>query len=136
MNDVVLIAHVVAAILLLGPVTVAISMFPRLALAARDGEAGTVGAARTMHAITRTYGLFSLAVPLLGVGVMFTDLGYYMKAGALHTSILLAVIAWALLPLRHHPKQAVMMAGHACRRGRARRRPDFRKRADKAANLD
>ena len=37
MNDVVLIAHVVAAILLLGPVTVAISMFPRLALAARGG---------------------------------------------------------------------------------------------------
>ena len=54
MNDVVLIAHVVAAILLLGPVTVAISMFPRLALAARDGEAGTVGAARTMHATTHT----------------------------------------------------------------------------------
>ena len=137
MNDVVLIAPVVAAILLLGPVTVAISMFPRLALAARDGEAGTVGAARTMHAITRTYGLFSLAVPLLGVGVMFTDLGYYMKAGALHASILLAIIAWALLYFVITPKQAVMMAGlGVAGEDELADDPDFRKRADKAANLD
>ena len=137
MNDVVLIAHVVAAILLLGPVTVAISMFPRLALAARDGEAGTVGAARTMHAITRTYGLFSLAVPLLGVGVMFTDLGYYMKAGALHASILLVIIAWALLYFVITPKQAVMMAGlGVAGEDELADDPDFRKRADKAANLD
>ena len=137
MNNVVLIAHVVAAILLLGPVTVAISMFPRLALAARDGEAGTIGAARSMHAISRTYGLFSLAVPLLGFGVMFTDLGHYMKAGALHASILLAIIAWALLYFVITPKQSVMMAGlGVAGEDELADDPDFRKRAEKAANLD
>ena len=137
MNNVILIAHVVAAILLLGPVTVAISMFPRLALAARGGEAGTLGAARTMHAITRTYGLWSLAVPLLGFGVMFTDLDSYMKSGALHTSILLAIVAWAVLYFLITPKQRLMMAGLGVTgEDEMTDDPDFRERADKAANLD
>ena len=137
MNLVILIAHVLAAILLLGPVTVAISMFPRLALAARGGEAGAVGAARSMHAITRTYGLWSLAVPLLGFGVMFTDLENYMKSGALHASILLAIIAWAVLFFLVTPKQRVMMAGlGVADEDEMTDDPDFRERADKAANLD
>ncbi|OMQ08843.1 DUF2269 domain-containing protein [Corynebacterium amycolatum] len=111
MQNVVSIVHVLAAILLLGPVTVAISMFPKLALAARGGEAGTVGAARTMHAISRTYGMWSLLVPLLGFGVMFTDVSTYMKSGAMHAAILLAIIAWALLFFLIIPRQRLMMAG-------------------------
>lgn len=137
MNNVVLIAHVVAAILLLGPVTVAISMFPRVALAARGGEAGTTGSARTLHAITRTYGLVSLVVPLLGFGVMFTDIGTYIKSGALHTSILLAVIAWALLYFVITPRQAVMLAGlGVAGDDELADDPDFRKRVEKANAMD
>lgn len=137
MNNVVLIAHVVAAILLIGPVTVAISMFPRLALAARGGEVGTVGAARTMHAVTRTYGLFSLAVPLLGFGVMFTDIENYIKQGALHASITLTIIAWALLYFVITPKQSVMLAGlGVAGDDELPDDPNFRERAEKAAALD
>lgn len=110
-TQLVLIVHVLAAILLLGPVTVATSMFPKLALAARDGEAGTVGAARTMHAISRTYGTVSLLVPLFGFGVMFSSLSWYAKSGALHVSILLSVIAWAILYFLIIPRQRVMLAG-------------------------
>lgn len=110
-TQIVLIVHVLAAILLLGPVTVAISMFPKLALAAREGEAGTIGAARTMHAISRTYGVVSVLVPLLGFGVMFTSLSWFIKSGALHASILLSVIAWAILYFVIIPRQRVMLAG-------------------------
>ncbi|MEJ5919467.1 MULTISPECIES: DUF2269 domain-containing protein [unclassified Corynebacterium] len=111
MNQILIIAHVLTAILLLGPVTVAISMFPKLALAARLGEPGTVGAARTMHAISRTYGMISLIVPLLGFGVFFMDVQGYIKNGLLHTSITLAIIAWALLFFLIIPRQKKMMAG-------------------------
>lgn len=137
MTQVIIIAHVLAAILLLGPVTVAISMFPRMALAARNGETSSIGSARTLHAITRTYGMISLLVPLLGFGVMFMDLSTYIKAGALHASILLAVIAWALLYFVITPKQRVMMAGLGVTDADEQPDdPDFAARAEKANALD
>ncbi|ALA67071.1 hypothetical protein [Corynebacterium lactis] len=137
MQNVITMVHVLAAILLLGPVTVAISMFPKLALAARGGEAGTIGAARTMHAISRTYGMWSLLVPLLGFGVMFMDISTYVKAGALHAAILLAIVAWALLFFMIIPRQRIMMAGlGVADEDEDADDPDFAERAAKAANLD
>lgn len=137
MQNAIIIVHVLAAILLLGPVTVAISMFPKLALAARGGEAGTVGAARTMHAISRTYGMWSLLVPLLGFGVMFTDISLYMKAGAMHVAILLAIIAWALLFFLIIPRQRLMMAGLGIAdEDEDADDPDFIERKKKADELD
>lgn len=137
MADVITMIHVLAAILLLGPVTVAISMFPRLALAARGGEAGTIGAARTMHAITRSYGMWSLIVPLLGFGVMFADLDRYVRSGALHASILLAVIAWAVLFFLVIPRQKLMMAGlGVADADEDPNDPNFIERQKKAQGLD
>lgn len=131
------IAHVVAAILLIGPVTVATSMFPRLAVAARDGEAGTVGAARTMHAVSRTYGMISLLVPLLGVGVAFTNTGYFFRSGVVHASIAGSIIAWAILFFAIIPRQRVMLAGlGVAPDGEEADDPDLAKLRAKAAELD
>ncbi|MCG5435968.1 hypothetical protein [Micromonospora foliorum] len=61
--------HVLAAILTIGPVAIAASMFPRLArlaLAAPD-EPGRVAAVRILHRITRVYAVIGVLVPVFGL---------------------------------------------------------------------
>ncbi|WP_171167276.1 DUF2269 family protein [Streptomyces sp. I05A-00742] len=71
MTKLLLSLHVLAAILLIGPATVAASLFPRFArqALAPDGDrtkAGTSGL-RVLHRITRVYSAISVAVPAFGV---------------------------------------------------------------------
>ncbi|MBT2411254.1 hypothetical protein J7I94_11860 [Streptomyces sp. ISL-12] len=75
MTKLLLSLHVLAAIVAIGPVTVAASMFPpavrRTALpgGAGDGEtggAGGLGTVRLLHRICRVYAGLGIAVPLLG----------------------------------------------------------------------
>ncbi|HYH12188.1 MAG TPA: hypothetical protein VD789_07515 [Thermomicrobiales bacterium] len=68
-RNVVLVAHVLAAILFLGPVTVATSLFPRYA------RLGQWQVARAFHRISRGYGMATLAVPAFGL-VLAARLGY------------------------------------------------------------
>ena len=89
--------HVAAAILLLGPIVVSTSMFPRQAAEAQAGDAAAAGRASILYRISRTYGIASSLVPLLGVAILFGDWAAYNTNYFLHTSIVLAVIAWALL---------------------------------------
>lgn len=100
----ILILHILAAILLLGPVTVAVSAFAPAIFAASQGNELARGRAYTMYKITRAYGLLSLIVPILGVAVMLTDSSYW-KEGRFHASILLSVIAWAVLFFLVLPRQ-------------------------------
>jgi len=61
--------HVLAAILTIGPVAIAASMFPRfarLALATPD-EPGRVAAALILHRITRVYAVIGVLVPVFGL---------------------------------------------------------------------
>ncbi|WKD59487.1 hypothetical protein [Corynebacterium caspium] len=108
-----LILHAIFAVLFLGTVTVAISSFPRHIMIAQSNSdvegirAG--GAARQAHKITNLYGMLSLIVPLLGVAVMFTDMSTYFRDGRYHTSILLAVIGWAILFFMVIPRQKKML---------------------------
>ena len=60
MTAVLLAVHVLAAIVFIGPVTVAASLFPRYA---RQGE---VGVARVLHRIGRVYAVLGVAVPVFG----------------------------------------------------------------------
>ncbi|MER8182804.1 DUF2269 family protein [Kitasatospora sp. NPDC094015] len=63
--------HVLASVLFIGPVAVAVSMFPTRAKAAlADGpERATAGASvRLLHRITNVYALLGIAVPVLGIG--------------------------------------------------------------------
>ncbi|QPK79960.1 DUF2269 domain-containing protein [Corynebacterium lizhenjunii] len=91
--------HAIAAVALIGPVMVATSMFPA------QLAQGNVGALTILHRITNTYGLISALVPILGVAVFLSDLSTYGRQGQFHASILLAVIAWALLLFVVVPKQ-------------------------------
>ena len=72
MGPLLTIVHVLAAVLLLGPVTVAVSQFQVQALKAHEGDTAAGGAARVLYRITQTYGMLSLLVPLVGFAIMFT----------------------------------------------------------------
>lgn len=60
-RNIVLVAHIVAAIVFLGPVTVATSLFPRYV------RLGEWPVAQALHRIARGYGLATLAVPAFGL---------------------------------------------------------------------
>lgn len=103
-------AHVIAAILLLGPVTVATSQFSPQMWKAAEGDDKAFGATRTLHDITNSYGYISAIVPILGIAVFVMDMSTYGRQGQFHVSILLAVIAWALLFFLIIPRQKKAMA--------------------------
>ncbi|MFH9818501.1 hypothetical protein [Streptomyces sp. NPDC017230] len=75
MTKILLSLHVLAAIITVGPVTVAASMFPpaarRVGVALPVGagggtDAGDVGTVRLLHRICRVYAGLGIAVPVLG----------------------------------------------------------------------
>lgn len=88
-RNIVLVAHIVAAILFLGPVTVATSLFPRYA---RMGEWQV---ARALHRISRGYGMATLLVPAFGL-VLATRIGY-LGALWINLSLGLFILAFVLL---------------------------------------
>jgi uncharacterized membrane protein len=69
-TKVLLIIHVVAAILAIGPVAVAASMFPPATRRARahPDEPTATGTVRVLHRICRVYAIAGLAVPVFGLG--------------------------------------------------------------------
>ena len=101
--------HVVAAILLLGPVVVSTSMFPRQVAESRTGGEEATGRASVLYRITKTYGMLSLLVPLLGGAVLASDWETYKANYWFHTAIVLSVIAWAILLAMVIPQQRKMM---------------------------
>jgi hypothetical protein len=62
-NKVMLSIHVLASIILIGPVTVAASLFPRHA---RTRETGVL---KVLHRISSGYAVAGLAVPIFGIGL-------------------------------------------------------------------
>lgn len=109
MSTILLALHILTAVLFLGPVTVAVSSFQVKALAAHSSDTAALGAAKNLHAITRSYGTLSLLVPLLGVGLFLSN-SAYMKHGQFHAAIALSVIAWAILFFLILPRQKAMLA--------------------------
>jgi hypothetical protein len=103
--------HVIAAIVAIGPVTVAASMFPAAARRAivdpHDAAARTT--LRTLHRICRVYAVVGIVVPVFGLATA-TSLGVLTDAWLL-VSIALTAVAAALLALRVLPRQAALLAG-------------------------
>ncbi|WSA11377.1 DUF2269 family protein [Micromonospora sp. NBC_01813] len=102
--------HVIAAIVAIGPVTVAASMFPA---AARRAIADPYDVAarttlRTLHRICRVYAAVGIVVPVFGLATA-TSLGVLTDAWLL-VSIALTAIAAALLVLRVLPRQQALLA--------------------------
>ncbi|MFC8125917.1 hypothetical protein [Streptomyces sp. NPDC057302] len=97
--------HVIVAILAVGPIAVAASMFPRYAqqLATETDDPGgkAAGVAGILHKICRGYALFGIGVPVFGfataaqLGVL-TDV--WLIISIVLTAVAAAVLAMAILP--------------------------------------
>ena len=124
MTAVLLSVHVVAAIVLIGPMTAAASLFPRYARAASEadegqdqgqggddghsGVQGPVAVARAMHRISRGYAVPALVVPVFGIAtaVQMRALGQVW----LWISMVLTVAAAVLLVASIVPGQRRVLA--------------------------
>ncbi len=102
MSAVLLSAHVVLAILAIGPIAVASSIFPRYA--------DTPGAASVLHRICVTYAAVGVAVPLLGIATAVA-MGV-LTDGWVLTSIALTAIAAGVLVCGMLPAQRAALGGH------------------------
>ncbi|MEB4615845.1 hypothetical protein [Leucobacter sp. M11] len=88
--------HVIAAILTVGPVAVAASMFPA---AQRADPGGAV--ARILHRICRVYAVIGIIVPVFGVatGASLGVLGdAWLIVSMVLTALAAAVLIWGILP--------------------------------------
>ena len=102
MTKLLLAIHVLAAIIAIGPVTVAASMYPA---ATRRADLPTL---RTLHRICRVYAALGVVVPVFGLATA-TSLGVLGDAWLL-VSIALTVLAAAVLALLVLPRQAEVLA--------------------------
>ncbi|GAQ63694.1 hypothetical protein [Streptomyces scabiei] len=103
--------HVLAAIIAVGPVTVAASMFPpsaRKALA-EPGSERAAAAVRLLHRICRVYGGVGIAVPVLGFATAMS-MGVLNDAWLIVSMLLTALAAMVLLALVL-PRQEEILAG-------------------------
>jgi hypothetical protein len=102
--------HVLAAIIAIGPVTVAASMFPAAARRAwgRPADPGAASSLRLLHRVCRVYALVAVVVPVFG----------FATAGSLHVtgdgwvigSIALTALAALVLGLVVLPGQRGILA--------------------------
>ncbi|MEE6261720.1 DUF2269 family protein [Plantactinospora sonchi] len=102
--------HVLAAIVAIGPVTVAASMFPA-AVRRAVAESGTdrdVAVLRSLHRICRVYAAVGIVVPVFGLATA-NSLGVLGDAWLI-TSIGLTSAAAGVLTLLVLPRQARMLA--------------------------
>jgi hypothetical protein len=123
-------AHVVAAIVLVGPVTLAASVFPRYARAAAvpgPSAPAALASASAMHRVSRTYAVAAVAVPVLGVATA-AALGVLTEAWVL-ASMALTLLAGLVLALAVVPQQRRALLAVAHRDGA----PDLRRRLGRLA---
>ena len=107
MSAILLSAHVIVAILAVGPIAVAASMFPRYAR-----EAGPV--AGVLYRICQTYAVVGVAVPMLGIATA-VSMGVLTQAWVL-VSIALTAVAAVVLVASILPDQRAALAGETVTR--------------------
>ena len=112
--------HVLAAIIAVGPVAVAASMFPRAlrrAYAGADGAEGAEGAdvpegvasVRVLHRVCRVYAAISIAVPVFGFATASNM--HVLGSAWLITAICLTAVAAGVLVMWVLPGQQAAMEG-------------------------
>ncbi|MFI2617869.1 hypothetical protein [Streptomyces sp. NPDC018584] len=106
MTKLLLSVHVLVAILAVGSITVAASMFPRQALRAISGEGPKVAA--LLHRVCRGYALAGIAVPVFGIATG-AQLGVLGDAWLI-VSLVLTAGAAGLLALAILPGQRALLA--------------------------
>ncbi|NUR40411.1 MAG: hypothetical protein HOV73_10030, partial [Streptomyces sp.] len=106
MTKLLLSLHVLAAIVAVGPVTVAASMFPPAVRRAGGNPVGA-GTAALLHRICRVYAALGLAVPLLGFATA-AAMGV-LGSGWLITSMALTAAAAGVLVAFVLPRQEELL---------------------------
>ncbi|WP_433682825.1 hypothetical protein [Nocardia sp. CA-119907] len=103
MTKLLLSLHVLAAIIAIGPVTVAASMFPATARRAfaTPADQHHLTTARTLHRICRVYAAIGLAVPVFGLATaaslgVLTDI--WLTISIALTGAAAGILALAILP--------------------------------------
>jgi uncharacterized membrane protein len=102
--------HVLAAIIAVGPVTVAASMFPRkarVALAGGPDATGDAAAVRILNRITKFYAAGGVLVPVLGIGLA-QYMGVMSSPWLIASMVLTIVAALVLLVLVLPVQQSVV----------------------------
>ncbi|MGW4138899.1 protease [Streptomyces mirabilis] len=111
MNKFLLAVHVLAAIVAVGPVTVAASMFPpsaRKALA-EPGDGQVLSTVRVLHRICRVYATVGVAVPVFGFATA-KNMGVLGDTWLI-VSIALTALAAVVLAALVLPRQTALMEG-------------------------
>ena len=110
MSALLLSLHVVAAIVAIGPICVAASMFPAEARRALDREDGGDAASRlrVLARICRVYAAVGIAVPVLGL-MTGSAMGVLTEAWVL-VSIVLTLAAFVVLAAVVLPRQQALLA--------------------------
>lgn len=108
--------HVLAAILTIGPVAVAASMFPPAARAAGQSpdDPAKTAAVRVLHRITRVYTAVGILVPVFGVatGAALGVLGHaWLVASVILTAVAAGVLIGRVLPAQRDTLEALEPAG-------------------------
>ncbi|HET6734259.1 hypothetical protein [Mycobacterium sp.] len=104
MSAILLSAHVIVAILAVGPIAVAASMFPRYARANQS-----LPVAHVLYRICQTYAVVGVAVPLLGIATA-VSMGVLTQAWVL-VSIALTAVAAVVLVVSILPDQRAALDG-------------------------
>ncbi|MEV5597187.1 DUF2269 family protein [Streptomyces sp. NPDC052496] len=109
MTKFLLAVHVLAAIIAIGPVTVAASMFPAAVRRAQASgpDAAALSGVRLLHRICRVYAVIGLAVPVFGFATA-RSLGVLGDAWLI-TSIILTAAAAGILALLVLPGQEALL---------------------------
>ncbi|MFE3581136.1 hypothetical protein [Streptomyces vinaceus] len=110
MTKLLLAVHVLAAIITIGPVTVAASMFPPAVrrAATAPGDPAHLATVRTLHRICRVYAVIAVAVPVFGLAT--ANSLHVLGSAWLITSIALTVLAAVVLGTRILPRQSSALA--------------------------
>lgn len=112
MTKVLLTVHVLAAIIAIGPIAVAASMFPAaMRRAADSGLESDRAIAGVLHRICRVYAWIGLGVPVVGIGTA-SSMGVLGSAWLISAVVLTAGAA-AVLGLLVLPRQSEMLAGQS-----------------------
>jgi hypothetical protein len=101
MNKFLLSVHVLAAIIFVGPVTIAASMFPPIARRTLTAQAPDVAVLAVLHRISRVYAIGGLTVPVFGLAVaggMGVMGDYWLIISMILTLVAAAVLAFVVLP--------------------------------------
>ena len=113
MTKLLLSLHVLAAIVAIGPVTVAASMFPAATRRAFTGDPDgrSLAVLANLHRICRVYAALGLLVPVFGLATA-SSLGVLTDAWLI-ASIVLTAVAAVVLAFLILPGQAAVLAGPA-----------------------